>query len=118
MNTYEETMQPADADRLRKQIMKSVQTRWLLTKKLPQVVVELGMITLLVLMSRPRIFFSAVFENALQASSNPLSFAEYFMRAYAHTTPGVKMLFAAMLVIGIVMVRDVLAARRFSNALR
>lgn len=104
---------------MRKQIMRRVTTRWMLTKKLPQVAAEFGLITFLVLSARPRIFFGAVFDNAYQAAiSGPVSLAKFVLFAFANTTPGVKMLLAVVTVIGIMMVRDLYAARRYASILK
>ncbi|MBI2637480.1 MAG: hypothetical protein HYW88_01140 [Candidatus Sungbacteria bacterium] len=111
----EQIMSRIEADNLRKRIMRRVYTRWLFTRKMPQVAGEIAVITFLVVMAESRVSFSSIAHNAVAASSGPASLVQFFLNALVHTTPGVKMLGATLAVLGIMVVRDLYATKKYSS---
>ena len=115
-HTEEQIMSKIETDTLRKRIMRQVYKRWLFTRKLPQVLGEMAVITLLVVMAESRISFVSVVHNAIAASSGPGSLVQFFLNALVQTTPGVKMLGAVLATLGIMVVRDVYSTKKYSSA--
>ena len=100
---------------LRKKIMKKVYMRWLLFKKLPQVLGEIGIITFLVIFAQSRVSFTAVLKNAYSAGiSDPMGIINFSFNALSHTTPSVKMLSALLMVLSIMIIRDIQTTRKYS----
>lgn len=101
-------------DMLRKRIMKKVYTRWFLTRKLPQVLGEVGVITFLVVFAQSRVSFLAVLKNAYIAARGPSEIFHFFLNAITMTTPSVKMLSALLIVLSIMIIRDIQATRKYN----
>lgn len=104
-----------EEDLLRKRIMKKVYMRWLLFRKLPQVLGEIGIITFLVIFAQSRVSFVSVFKNAYAAGmSDPLGIVHFSLAALSHTTPSVKMLTALLAVLAVMIIRDIQATRKYN----
>jgi len=108
-------MSKLEDDLLRKRIMKKVYMRWLLFKKLPQVLGEIGIITFLVIFAQSRVSFAAILKNAYSAGiSDPLGIINFSFNALSHTTPSIKMFSALLIVISVMIIRDIQATRKYN----
>lgn len=82
-------------------------------KKLPVMAAEFIVIAFLFLTAQSRLSLSAIFSNAVAASSGPISLANFAVNAFYNTTPGVKLLTAVMIALAVMATRDLLAARKY-----
>lgn len=103
-----------EEDVLRKRIMKKVYMRWLLFRKLPQVLGEVGIITFLVIFAQSRVSFTAVLKNAYVAARGPSEIFNFFLNALTMTTPSVKMLTALLVILSVMIIRDIQATRKYN----
>ena len=114
-STQNNIMSKLEDDLLRKRIMKKVYMRWLLFKKLPQVLGEIGIITFLVIFAQSRVSFAAILKNAYSAGiSDPLGIINFSFNALSHTTPSIKMFSALLIVISVMIIRDIQATRKYN----
>ena len=113
-STQNNIINKLEEDVLRKRVMKKVYTRWLLTKKLPQVLGEIGIITFLVVFAQSRVSFGAVLWNAYAAARGPSEVFHFFLNALTLTTPSVKMLKGLLIVLSVMIIRDIQATRKYN----
>ena len=102
-------------DLLRKKIMKRVYARWFFTKKLPFVAGEFIVIAFLFLMAQSRLSLSAIFSNAVAASSGPMSLAKFMTSAFYNTTPGVRLLTAVLITLAAIAIKDIYTAGKYKT---
>jgi len=92
--------------------------RWFLTRKLPQVLAEIGVIGFLVIFAQSRVSFLSVFKNAyVSAISDPIGLGHFFYSAFSHTTPSVRMLAGILAILVFLIIRDIRATRKYNPLL-